>query len=59
MEIIKKITSSKKFWYAMGTMFIFFFSDSIGINDQEIQNVTMVAIALLISQGLADNKCQK
>jgi hypothetical protein len=33
-----------------------FFSDSIGINDQEINNVVLIALALLISQGIADRK---
>ena len=41
MEILKKIIDSKKFWYAIGTLFILFFSDSIGINDQEINNVVL------------------
>ena len=56
MEILKKIIDSKKFWYAIGTLFILFFSDSIGINDQEINNVVLIALALLISQGIADRK---
>ena len=60
MEILKKIFDSKKFWYAIGTLFILFFSDSIGINDQEINNVVLIAIALLVSQGIADRKnCNK
>jgi hypothetical protein len=59
MEILKKITSSKKFWYAIGTLFILFFSDSIGINDQEINNVVLIALALIIAQGLADKSCRK
>jgi hypothetical protein len=63
MEILKKILDSKKFWYAVGTLFILFFSDSIGINDQEINNVVLIALALIISQGLADrckeNGCKK
>jgi|TARA_R100000700_G_scaffold41131_1_gene59948 hypothetical protein len=60
MEILKKIIDSKKFWYAIGTLFILFFSDSIGINDQEINNVVLIAIALLVSQGIADRKaCNK
>ena len=36
MEMIKNITASKKFWYAFGTLAILLFSDSIGINDQEV-----------------------
>tara|TARA_R100000664_G_C2668548_1_gene81586 strand:- start:89 stop:271 length:183 start_codon:yes stop_codon:yes gene_type:complete len=60
MEILKKIFESKKFWYAIGTLFILFFSDSMGINDQEINNVVLIAIALLVSQGIADRKsCNK
>ena len=59
MEILKKIIDSKKFWYAIGTLFILFFSDSFGINDQEINNVVMIALALIISQGLADRTCNK
>ena len=59
MEILKKIFESKKFWYAIGTLFILFFSDSIGINDQEINNVVLIAIALLVSQGFADRTCNR
>ena len=59
MEILKKIIDSKKFWYAIGTLFILFFSDSIGINDQEINNVVLIALALIISQGLADRCTNK
>ena len=59
MDTLKNIFNSKKFWYAMGTMFVLFFSDSFGINDQEINNVVMIALALIISQGLADRTCKK
>jgi|TARA_R100001594_G_scaffold13289_2_gene28793 hypothetical protein len=67
MEIFKKILDtfekafqSKKFWYAIGALFVLFFSDSFGINDQEINNVVLIAIALLVSQGIADGKsCSK
>ncbi|QDP54463.1 MAG: hypothetical protein GOVbin7581_45 [Prokaryotic dsDNA virus sp.] len=59
MELLKKITSSKKFWYAVGTIFLLFFSDKIGISDQAVNNVVLIAIALLISQGLADRCTNK
>ena len=43
-----------------GALFVLFFSDSFGINDQEINNVVLIAIALLVSQGIADGKsCSK
>ena len=58
-ETINKIIKSRKFLYAIGALFILFFSDSIGINDQEINNVVLIAIALLISQGIADKSCSK
>ena len=59
METLKRILESKKFWYAFGTVFVLFCSDSFGINDQEINNVVMIALALIISQGLADRTCSK
>jgi hypothetical protein len=60
METLKRIFNSRKFWYATGTLFILFFSDAFGINDQEINNVVLIALALIISQGLADFKnCKK
>ena len=59
METLKRIIESRKFWYAFGSMFILFFSDSFGINDQEINNVVLIALALIISQGLADKSCKK
>ena len=39
MEIVKNIIKSKKFWYAFGTLALLLFSDSIGINDQEVNNI--------------------
>lgn len=60
MEILKNIFKSKKFWYAIGAIFLLFFSDNIGISDQAINNVVLIALALIISQGLADRKsCNK
>jgi|TARA_R110001583_G_scaffold46975_1_gene147144 hypothetical protein len=60
INTLKGAFGSKKFFYAIGTLFILFFSDSIGINDQEINNVVLIAIALLVSQGFADRKtCNK
>ena len=66
MELLKRILDtfedafqSKKIWYAIGTLFVLFFSDSIGINDQEINNVVLIALALIIAQGLADKKCNR
>ena len=59
MDLLKRIFESKKFWYAIGTLFILFFSDSFGINDQEINNVVLIAIALLVSQGFADRTCNR
>ena len=56
MEMIKKITSSKKFWYAFGALAILLFSDSIGINDQEVNNIIVLALGLIVAQGLADRK---
>ena len=58
METLKRIIESRKFWYALGTLFVLFFSDSFGINDQEINNVVMNALALIISQGIADKACK-
>ena len=60
ISTLKEAFGSKKFFYAIGTLFILFFSDSIGINDQEINNVVLIAIALLVSQGIAYRKsCNK
>tara|TARA_B100001094_G_scaffold245633_1_gene242140 strand:+ start:1128 stop:1307 length:180 start_codon:yes stop_codon:yes gene_type:complete len=59
MELLKKMIASKKFWYAVGTVFLLFFSTKIGISDQAVNNVVLIAIALLVSQGIADNKCSK
>ena len=56
MEMIKNITASKKFWYAFGTLAILLFSDSIGINDQEVNNIIILALGLIVAQGLADRK---
>jgi hypothetical protein len=66
MEIFKKILDtfeqafqSKKFWYAIGAMFLLFFSNDLGISDQAVNNVVLIAVALLVSQGLADKSCNR
>tara|TARA_R110002020_G_scaffold92899_2_gene224476 strand:- start:20676 stop:20876 length:201 start_codon:yes stop_codon:yes gene_type:complete len=66
MDLFKKILDtfenaflSKKFWYAVATLFILFFSESFGITDQEINNIVLIAIALLVSQGIADKGCNR
>ena len=66
MELFKKILDtfedafkSKKFWYAVGAIFLLFFSSNMGISDQAVNNVVLIAIALLISQGIADRQCSK
>tara|TARA_R100001443_G_scaffold3945_1_gene11888 strand:- start:7437 stop:7637 length:201 start_codon:yes stop_codon:yes gene_type:complete len=66
MDFIKRILDtfedafqSKKFWYAVGTIFLLFFSNNVGISDQAVNNVVLIAIALLISQGIADRQCSK
>ena len=59
ISTLKEAFGSKKFFYAIGTLIILFFSDSIGINDQEINNVVLIAIALLVSQGFADRTCNR
>ncbi len=59
METLKKIVNSKKFWYAVGAIFLLFFSGNMGISDQAVNNVVLIAIALLISQGLADRCTNK
>lgn len=59
MEILKKITNSKKFWYAVA-MFIFITcSSSFGISEGEMANLIWVGIALIISQGIADKSCNR
>mgnify|MGYP003139886277 CR=1 FL=1 len=66
MKLLNKIKDtflnaleSKKFWYAVIAIFLLFFSDNMGISDQAVNNVVLIAIALLVSQGIADNKCKK
>ena len=56
MEILKKITSSRKFWYAFGALCLLYFSSSIGIDPN---NVVLIALGLIVSQGLADRTCKK
>tara|TARA_Y100001972_G_C7644437_1_gene323783 strand:+ start:798 stop:980 length:183 start_codon:yes stop_codon:yes gene_type:complete len=58
-NVISKIINSRKFWYSIGTIFLLFFSNSFGISDQAVNNVVLIAIALLISQGIADKNCSK
>jgi len=66
MDLLNKIKDtflnafqSKKFWYAVVTIMLLFFTENLGISDQAVNNVVLIAIALLVSQGIADNKCKK
>ena len=60
MEIVKKITASKKFWYAFATLIIITCGSSVGISEGEMANLIWVVIALIVSQGIVDRKsCNK
>ena len=60
LNTIKSILKSKKFYYALATLFIITCGSSIGISEGEMANIIWVVIALIVSQGISDRKnCNK
>jgi hypothetical protein len=61
MEILKKIINSKKFLYAIGTIILVNCSGMFGIDSNELNSIILIAIALIIAQGISDSKkgCKK
>jgi len=53
MKILKKIAGSRKFWYSFAAICLLCFSNV------DSNNIVLITLGLLISQGLADRTCKK
>lgn len=52
--IIKKMLSSKKFWYTIAGIIIPIIATKMGVDEQTVTNIVYSIIALVIGQGVAD-----
>jgi hypothetical protein len=53
--LIKQMFSSKKFWYAVGSIVIPLIVTYLGVDEETASNVFYAAIALVVGQGIADS----
>tara|TARA_R100000664_G_scaffold4352_1_gene8880 strand:+ start:2214 stop:2399 length:186 start_codon:yes stop_codon:yes gene_type:complete len=58
-ELILKMIKSRKFWYGFITLMMVLFSESFGISETKINTLSIIAVALIIGQGIADRGCNK
>ena len=56
MEILKKMFSSRKFWYTVGAIFVPFVAVKLGLAEGEVEKVYYAILTLILGQGLADIK---
>ena len=52
--VIKKIFSSKKWWYAVGSILIPAIATYLGVSEQVAQEIFYAGMALILGQGIAD-----
>lgn len=58
-ELILKMIKSRKFWYGFVTLMMVLFSESFGISETKINTLSIISVALIIGQGIADRGCNK
>ena len=54
--LIKQMFSSKKFWYAIGSVVIPAIVSYLGVSADTAQEIFYAALTLIIGQGIADIK---
>ncbi len=54
--LIKQMFSSKKFWYAIGSIVIPAIVTYLGVSAETAQEIFYAALTLIIGQGIADIK---
>tara|TARA_R100001530_G_scaffold5477_1_gene6805 strand:+ start:493 stop:672 length:180 start_codon:yes stop_codon:yes gene_type:complete len=54
--LIKQMFSSKKFWYAVGSVVIPAIVSYLGVSPETAQEIFYAALTLIIGQGIADIK---
>ena len=54
MEVLSKFLKSRKFWIAMGSIFIPMVSVKLGMTPEEIEKLYYSLLALLLGQSLSD-----
>ena len=53
--IFNKMIKSRKFWYTVVGCLTTLFSDSFGLNPEEVNNLLMSIAALVVGQGISDS----
>ena len=54
--LIKQMFSSKKFWYAIGSILIPAIVTYLGVSPDTAQEIYYAALTLIVGQGIADIK---
>ena len=54
--LIKQMFSSKKFWYAIGSIVVPAIVTYLGVSPETAQEIFYAALTLIIGQGIADIK---
>ena len=54
--LIKQMFSSKKFWYAVGSVVIPAIVSYLGVSPETAQEIFYASLTLIIGQGIADIK---
>ena len=54
--LIKQMFSSKKFWYAVGSVVIPAIVSYLGVSAEAAQEIFYACLTLIIGQGIADIK---
>jgi len=54
--LIKQMFSSKKFWYAIGSILIPAIVTYLGVDETTATNIYYAALTLIVGQGIADIK---
>jgi hypothetical protein len=57
-KVIEKIVKSRKFWYGFTIVMMVMFSEQLGISEIKINTLSIIAVALIVAQGLADRGCK-
>jgi len=57
-KVIEKIVKSRKFWYGFTIVMLVLFSEDLGISDVKINTLSIIGVALIVAQGLADRGCK-
>ena len=54
LEMLKKMSNSKKFWYTIGAITVPFVAVKLGLGESDVEKVYYAILTLILGQGIAD-----